>query len=254
MNTSRLASSLLLSLSLAACGGPASNDAKFSVATDAQISRSFQAASGGDASSALLIGLFLAGGNDQTACPRSSTTGNETILLGGCTDPSSNQTWEGKVVITNAQGIFTQNPAYDPSQPTTVAYVGLDVTGTDDNGQPMELKIDGTVDATNSVDGSMGTLDTDDLVLTYQGVEIANVLHLSANAKGVISPADESSISITGLGDATIEGQWTLNDPLGGVLTLHGEDDLVFDLDHANADTQCVPYSGAKTGQACPQQ
>jgi hypothetical protein len=229
---------LLLSTSLAACGDEP--DAKLTTATDAQISRAFL-----DTSGAVMDGFITsmrdaAGKNDGNDCPKIATDHNTTTVSGHCVEDG--RTSDTDITLVNFPWKDGVNPDYDPKKPST-ATVAIDVTGENPG------KIDATVDLTWNGD-KVATFDTD-WNMTYQGIESTSELH--GTISGDTITIEDSREDIVGVGNATVEGAFSLDNPRSGKITLHGADgDLVLDVSSFDNDTGCVAYAiGDKRGQAC---
>jgi hypothetical protein len=226
---------------LPACGGD--DGATFAKASPEQLQRAFQAGSGADAGSVLLIGLFLSGADDPTACPRLATQGAVTTVTGGCTDAEGVR-FDGSIRIDNLPGFFEENPAFDPSRPSRVTADDFRVRDGDQT-----TSIDGSVELDWST--SVATID---LTIGFGGITTTSQLVLREDRLADTSTADAgSSISVSGLGSAEVSGTWSLGgDFPEGAMTLRGADTIVFDIGGTTADG-CIPYriSSGATGQLC---
>jgi hypothetical protein len=226
-------------LSLTALAGCPASDAHFADATDAQIARSYSAASGQDLASALFIGIIFSGAPTNTeSCPTIVTSGNDTTVAGGCDDEDGTH-WDGTIVAHNMPGFLEANPEYDATEPSTVTFNQLHITATDG-----ESRIDGVVSYSEADAHLEG-----DLTIDFEGIETTVRMTLECTPENLCTPSEDAEIEISDLGGASIDGSWGFQPPAGAV-ALHGADDLTFDLAATDADG-CVPYSGAKSGLVC---
>src|SRR5262245_38326070 len=108
--------------------------------------------------SALALGTVSSGQNAPTSCPRVVTDRQDTTVTGGCTDEDGVR-FEGSLEIHNLPGLEIENPAYDPSQSSSIE---LDFRVTSPQGE--DVVLDGKVE--RNVADILG-----DLTIEAQGIE-----------------------------------------------------------------------------------
>lgn len=238
---SRIACSLATAtlLPLAACGDdPASDRARFADASLEQKARALGAAGGTDAAMAMLVAGFLDFIPPESTCPRVTRSGDTLTATTGCTDADGNRL-SGRIIATNLPSLL--GGGNDPTRPIEVMFEGYRVEGAGE-----DLALDGTV--IFRPDGSQAA----SMRLTLAGIEVATEATWRP-AAGEQQAADAgSTIEVTGLGLAEIEGRWSMsgNAP-SGALALHGADVLEANFDLAAGG--CVPLTvdGEAAGQLC---
>lgn len=246
--THRFLSTLSLSLfsvaALAGCpGSETEHDARFADATDAQIERTYGAASGTDLVSAVFIAALFSGSTSEPgACPTVTTSGADTTITGGCTTEDGDR-WDGTIEIHNIAGIFVENPAYDPLQPGSVVY-DLHIVPF---GSTEEVDLSGSVDLDNEGQTLVG-----DFTVDADGIATTSRLSLGCDEEGPCTASPDSELEIEGLGGAGVEGTWSLGEESAtGQITVRGADVLVFDI-ASRDDAGCIDYAiGDRTGSVC---
>jgi hypothetical protein len=240
---------LSLSMSLGACAsddddpvGPAT--ASFAGRDDAHLHRAAFAAVGGDAFYLLLFGSSFTS-DDTAACPAVRTTGAVTTVTGGCVTTDGVRL-DGTLTLTNVDGVFTRNPAYDPSKPSTIVAAGW----RDDGGDGFDA-IDGTLTLTPSGAGMIRDLDLD---ATLKGLRAQIDATYDCAADNVCTFAAGSRLDVDGIGAADLSGTFRFDEPLTGTITLSGADQMIVDV--ATSTERCfkVAVAGAAARPACAAQ
>lgn len=242
IHSSRLASLFATAtlFQLAACGDDpgATDGARFAGASLAQKERAVAAAAGLDAAIGILAASTLELTPNGSTCPRITRAGDTLTANTGCTDEDGNKL-SGRVVAKNLPSFF--GGGHDPSRPTEVTFEGYRIDGPD-----QDLALDGKLII--RPDGSQ----TAALTATLSGIEVATDATWRPAAGELFTADAGSTIEITGLGLAEIEGQWSMDeDAPSGVLSLHGAD--VLEADFSRAVSGCVPLTidGQAAGQLC---
>jgi hypothetical protein len=240
----RLLPSLLPSLlpcllSVAALAGCSSEPgrARFADATPAQLARAYTAATGLDLASALIMSLSFAEQGARMGCPAVSSSGGAITVTGGCT-AADGARFDGAIAI---RGLH----APDGDEPAPIS-VELDFQIAPPARQ--RIALDGRVelDLTSDAPAVSGDLTIDD-----EGIASTSRLALACSADHACTASPGSELEISGLGGASVEGNWSLGDPPTGLATVRGDDALVLDM--ARRSLHCAPYQlGRKSGTVCP--
>jgi hypothetical protein len=231
---------LLATVLVAAC--TSQSTATFSTATDDQLGTVLLAATSHTPDQRVNELTGRAGQNDPTGCPRIVTTGGTTTVTGGC--HTEDLSVSGSIVMTNVPGSAT----YDANAPTAISADRFVA----DSSITLPLGLDGTY-AVNPADG---TRDLD--VTTMFKDTVTTRLHLACEAGDMCTAGDGSSVELRGFGAAEVEGRWHIGGSISGTITLHGSDDIVFDLaaTAGESGTTCFAYhlSDGGDGSLCSRQ
>lgn len=245
---STLLAALSTSLVLGACTDETDRTtAKFSTADAAHLERALDVVGANDLAQLYLVGAFIAGTN-QPGCPSFVTTGNVTTVTGGCTTDDGARL-EGRFIATNMQGIFTTNPSYDPSKPSSVEAEAWTVT---DPSAPGPESIDGKVTVTNvgGVAGNgaalEGAADVD-----LGGIAAHSELSFSCDATDLCTHGKDSWVDIDGVGAATLAGTWRFDEPRTGTVTATGAETLVLDIGASTDECRMYRIDGGATQMVC---
>lgn len=242
-----LASSLLLPTTLlAACGDDGgaepAYDARFASADEATRARAIGAAGGFDYAIAYLVGSSFAGAAAPEACPGVEVSGDTTTVTGGCTNDDGTR-YEGRIVLENVAGFFSDGTDIDPTRSQLLDFEGFSIVDADG-----EWELDGSIELRPAAEQRVIT----DLYLAFDGEGVHSHLELAFEESGMSTLAAGSWIEVDGLGGARASGTFNMSeDAPEGALTLAGADTLVADF--GAASNSCVPLTidGAPAGQLC---
>jgi len=240
---SRLAYSLATAtfLHLAACGSDGAAPAQFAKASDLQKERAIIAGAGMDAGLALFLGSAYGSAPTTSTCPRVARSGDTVTVTTGCTS-SSGDKLSGSVIAKNPPP-FLGGGTYDPAQPSVVTFEGFRIDDSSDDNE--DFALDGQV--TLATTGAM----TADLIVTMAGLEVRSAGTWTRTADRSSASAG-STIELTGLGEAEIQGAWNMDsDAPGGAIELHGVDVLRADFDRIAAGCAPLTVDGVASGQIC---
>jgi hypothetical protein len=200
--------------------------ASFANATPAQLMRVYAASSGSDLEAAILFGASLSGSNDTSSCPTIVTTGQDTIVTGGCSTKAGDRV-EGSISVHST-----------PSQLSTV----FDYRVTTSKHENLSIVGHAEIDM---------SIISGDLKIEANGMSSSSHLTLACTDDGACAASPDSGIELSDLGNAGVEGKWSLGTPPSGQVTVRGADVITFDV--ANRDKNlCVPYTVAgKNGSVC---
>ncbi|MBK9035683.1 MAG: hypothetical protein IPL61_31275 [Myxococcales bacterium] len=244
---STLLAALSASLVLGACTDETDHtSAKFSSADAAHLERALDVAAASDLGQLYVVGAFIAGANEP-GCPSFVTTGNVTTVTGGCTNDDGTRL-EGRIIATNVQGIFTTNPSYDPSKPSTVEAEAWTAT---DPGAPAE-SIDGKVTLTN-VGGVADNGEVFDGAAdaALGGIAAHSEIAFTCDATHLCTHSEDSWVDIDGVGAATLAGTWRLGEPRTGTITATGAETLVLDIGASTDECRMYRIDGGATQMVC---
>lgn len=244
ISSSRIAYSLLSTaalLPLAACGDdPASDGAHFAEASLAQKQRALSAAAGVDAASGMLVAFFLEAVPPESECPRVTRSGGTVTATTDCTDDEGHKL-SGRIIAKNLPSLL--GGGNDPTKPIEVTFEGY----RSDAGSAAEsLAFDGKLIL--HPDGSQIA----QLTATMNGLEAVTDATWRPSAGERFTAVAGSTIEVTGLGVAEIEGSWSMSEEApSGRLALRGAD--VLEADFGRMANGCVPLTidGAAAGQLC---
>ena len=242
-----LIAALSASLLVAACSDETDRTtAKFSTADAAHLERALGVIGANDVGSLLIVGMFVAG-SDEPGCPSITTTGNVTTVAGGCNAEDGTRL-EGQIVVTNVQGIFTSNPSYDPSKPSTVEakdWTAIDV------GAPAQ-SITGKVTMTNTggVADNGGTL-TGTVDADVDGIFAHSDITYTCDATDHCTHGGGSWVDIDGVGMAELSGTWGFDEPRSGAITATGAETLVLDMAASTDDCRVFRIGGGANQMVC---
>lgn len=218
----------LLAAALLFATACSSGTADFESASNDQRARGFGAGAGFDVLEATAWASHYPG-QHLASCPRVTTSGAHTVITGEGDCPVTGESWAGTVEIdhtTAADTIrFDQFAYHDLARPQyDVAY-------------------DGTV-TTTTRDGALVATDSD-LLVTFRGIAVRSTGHIDGSFEHGVE-VDGLSIDEDGVGTADVAGGW---DDDGGQVTLHGADDLRFEV---TAVGVCFDYTlGDHRGNVC---
>jgi hypothetical protein len=219
---------------------PPPEGARFAGASLEQKQRALAAAAGADAAMGMLVAGFLELTPPESTCPLVIRAGDTLTATTDCTDDSGNQL-SGRIIAKNLPSLV--DGASDPTLPIELTFEAYRLeTASAEEG----IALNGTL--IFRPDGSQ----TSALTATLSGLEVATAATWRPGA-GEQQTADASStIELTGLGRARIEGSWSMDAP-SGALALRGADVLEADFDLAA--NGCVPLTvdGKAAGELCDQ-
>jgi hypothetical protein len=232
-----LASSSLLALSLAACGGSSSSDGVAKGADKEHVTRAFAAAAF-DGQLATILAVTYTLGDDSVACPKISNSGSTVTVQGGCTMDDGSAV-KGSITI---NGLVQFG---DATKPLTIEYDHFSL-GEGKQG----LAIDGSITASKddfSFDGTVSLI----------GIASTDHIGYTQDANHSLTFSDDSFIDVDGMGQFDASGTFNFGDSennvkASGKITLAGQDTLSIDLSKAN-EQGCFAYEidGQSSGNVC---
>lgn len=246
--TRQLARALFLLALVPACGGDDDSghlldggddgSAVFAQATGPELMRALQAASGGDALSAMALGTLFSQRDEPDGCPAIASEGAVTTVTGGCTGTEGERI-VGTLVLENVPSL-APDPDIDPSRPRRARADGFSLAGDDG-----VLALDGEVEVEPD-----RRIATNALRFEVGGASATSDVSWTCDDTGLCAAEPGSAVELE-LGTATVEGSRRLEDPKAGSVVLRGADAVTFDV--AAATDDCVPYtlSDGTSDQAC---
>ncbi len=223
--------------------GPDGGDdsrAVFADASDLELMRALQSAAGGDALNAMTIGSLFSQRDEPAGCPVIASEGAVTTVTAGCTDVDGARI-EGSLLLDNVPPILSGDPDVDPDGLRHLVADDFSLVGPEGR-----MTIDGTaeVEPVHRIAATALRFEVHDLLATSDVEWICDDTELCTASAA-------STIELDGVGRATVEGARRIGEPRAGTVTLHGADDVTFDIAASTAD--CVPYhrSNGTSGQAC---
>lgn len=223
-------------------GADAGDDSRavFADATDLELMRALQSAAAGDALNAVTIGSLFSQRDEPAGCPIIASEGAVTTVTAGCTDVDGARI-EGTLLLDNVPPILSQDPDIDPDGLRRLVADDFSLVGPEGR-----MTLDGTaeIEPAHRTAAIGLRFEVHDLVATSDVEWICDDTELCTASAG-------SAIDLDGVGRATVEGTRRIGEPKAGTVTLHGVDDVTFDIAASTAD--CVPYhrSNGTSGQAC---
>ncbi len=231
-----LTAALSSSLFAAACGGDDHSTAKFTGADTAHLDRALAAAAGSDLGSLYVVGAFVAG-TTQPGCPAFAFADNVTTVTGGGCLTEDGVKLDGKFVITNMQGFFSETPGYDPSKPSVVEAQDWTATAPDGTVESIDGKV--TMTNTGGQAGNGGVI-AGVAEARIDGIDTHTDVSWSCDATDLCSYAEDSWIDVDGIGAATLSGQFRFDEPRTGSIVATGEETLTIDV--AASTDECRAY------------